>query len=306
MEVWRIFAYEETRYGGIDVNEIKELKMSEVRQAKKIISEKAGYLIKDKALLQCAFNRSKDIVKKNVRGNENLDFVGASILNFYVNKIIEKRYGYVLTDRDVKFNGDSLPVSKEKLKSISGIMESILGNENLSNIVDMWDLGKYLSSEIGIDDNVKDVHVIEKANLFKAIIGAIAIDCVRNQEILKNVIIKMLDIEKYFRQIDDLLEIPKNLTLENAIETLESILKKGNHSMPVYSCTDKEIYEIGGMRWFCSCHVEEWNITVGAYAKDKVLAKKYAAYAVICKRFGLENVYEPNVHGTIYKLKVAD
>ena len=303
MEVWRIFTYEKSGCGGVGMKETKDLKLLEIRRIKKIINERIGYVIKDKKLLQCAFKRSNDIPRKNIRGNENLEFVGESIISFYLNKIMEDRYGYVLAERKVKFNGDNLPCSKEKLKSISNMMERFLSDENLSNVIDVWELGEYLLEEYSIEKDVEDNITVRKANLLKAIIGAIAIDNMRNQEILESAIIKMLELEKCFEHLDESMEKPKEYTLHNAVDMLEDILKKSNFSMPIYKCNDKVIYESDGMRFVCSCYVEQWDITICAYAKDKELAKKYAAYALLCKRFGLVNMYESNVHGTIYKLK---
>ncbi len=275
--------------GGNGMEGTKEFRMGEARRLKKIIFEKTGILIKDKCLLHRIFKKGSQLPEKNMHNHENLEFVGASILDFYADKFIEERYDCIITDRDIRFNAECKHDSKRKLNGILSVKHQMISNTNLSSIIDEWSLDGYITKE--------------KADVFKSLLGAIAIYTKWNQEVLKDVVTKMLNMETYFQRIDTSLESPKNCTLGNAVSTLEELLKQRKESLPVYNCNDSEIYESDGMRWFCSCVVSAWGISIGAYAKDRDSAKKYAAYVVLCKQFGLVNEFEPNVDGTLYKLK---
>lgn len=62
--------------------------------------------------------------------------------------------------------------------------------------------------------------------LFEAIIGAIAIDSGWDIKRLKNIIIKMLDIEHFFRDVDCREKRPNKFKLENAINTLKELAER--------------------------------------------------------------------------------
>lgn len=88
-------------------------------------------------------------------------------------------------------------------------------------------------------------------------------------------------------------ELPKELSLDNAINTLQELAQKGYISMPEYEQNDEEFYDNNGNpRWKCECYVRSANIFQTAYASSKKIAKKYAAYLCICKICGLVNKYE--------------
>lgn len=87
-------------------------------------------------------------------------------------------------------------------------------------------------------------------------------------------------------------ELPKYLTLENSINTLQELAQKGYISMPEYGMPEDQVYDRNGNpRWACSCYIRSCSVKETAYATSKKVAKKYAAYLCICNICGLEDEY---------------
>lgn len=88
-------------------------------------------------------------------------------------------------------------------------------------------------------------------------------------------------------------ELPDELNLDNAINTLQELAQKGYISMPIYELSDNQIYDNdGNLRWQCECYVESHSIRDLALGSTKKIAKKYAAYLCICDICNLKNEYE--------------
>ncbi len=88
-------------------------------------------------------------------------------------------------------------------------------------------------------------------------------------------------------------ELPEELTLENAINTLQELAQKGYISMPEYSISENQVYDDNGdPKWVCSCYIRSHSFEETAYATSKKVAKKYSAYLCICNICGLKDEYE--------------
>ena len=87
-------------------------------------------------------------------------------------------------------------------------------------------------------------------------------------------------------------ELPEELTLDNAINTLQELAQKGYISMPEYRMPDDQVYDRNGNPyWTCSCYIRSHSIEETAYETSKKLAKKYSAYKCICNICGLQDEY---------------
>jgi ribonuclease-3 len=88
-------------------------------------------------------------------------------------------------------------------------------------------------------------------------------------------------------------ELPNELTLDNAINTLLELAQKGYVSMPEYLVPEDQYYDNNGNpRWECTCSIRSHAIAETAYATSKKVAKKYASYLCICNICGLEDQFE--------------
>lgn len=92
-------------------------------------------------------------------------------------------------------------------------------------------------------------------------------------------------------------ELPEELTLDNAINTLQELAQKGYISMPEYYQQEDQVYDSNGNpRWSCTCTIGSHALEETAYATSKKAAKKYAAYLCICNICGLEDQYEEELN----------
>ena len=88
-------------------------------------------------------------------------------------------------------------------------------------------------------------------------------------------------------------ELPEDVTMDNAINTLQELAQKGYISMPEYYIDDNQDYDSDGNPvWQCQCLIRSDNICKYTTAKSKKDAKKYAAYLCICEICDLEDEYE--------------
>ena len=87
-------------------------------------------------------------------------------------------------------------------------------------------------------------------------------------------------------------ELPEELTLDNAINTLQELAQKGYISMPEYNMPEDQVYDNNGNpRWECTCYIRSHAFEETAYASSKKVAKKYSAYLCICNICDLEDQY---------------
>lgn len=267
------------------------LSASEKLDTRRIIEEKTGYAIKSKVILNQIFVRSSFATENGQNSNEIFEFLGDQVLNYYVVKIISRRCGSLsLTD------GYTFRIRENKFTQIK---QSLVNNEALSKIINEWDIAKYLIlSKSDIKNEVYNELKV-KADLFEAVIGAIAVECKWDSQILEAVVLKALNIDA---KIDSMIENDTKVRcfdIDNAITTLKEIAERGLCTMPKYSIEgpDKVGYDAdGNPKWYCTCQItnEKTGLTKLVLANSKKAAKKAAAYLVLCEHLGMQNKYGPN------------
>lgn len=257
----------------------------------RIIRDKTGYPLANRCLLSQAFRRSSYCAENDGKSNEVFEFVGDQILSYYMVKIVAQRCGAENIGGDYAFR--ILP------NRLSVLKQELLSNEAFARIIDEWGVAEYLI--VGRDDERNAVYKQTKikADLFEAIIGAIAIDCKWDPVTLEKVVNKTLNLDA---QIDTIIQAEWHcgfFDIDNAVTRLKELAEKEQCSHPRYNFTGPEelgYEEDGKPIWSCSCSVvnDEIGITVLVYASSKKEAKKAAAYLVLCEHFQVQNKYGIN------------
>ena len=260
------------------------------------VQSKIDYFFNNIDLLLQAFTRSSYSAQFGGENNEVLEFIGDKVLDMYVTKIIADDFGFMKSQSDYydeeEDNDEYCIVAHHNEGDFTELRKTIVNNKTLAKRIDKLGFAKYLYlGDSDLDNNVVNQEKV-KADLFEAILGAIAIDCDWNPEALQKSVYVMLNIDDFLDDVDTEEERPAKFQEDNAINTLKEMAEHGRCSIPEYDQPD-EMYEMkdGRMMWKCTCYVRSWKIEKTAYATSKKLAKKYAAYLVLCDYFNLEDEY---------------
>ena len=262
----------------------------------KEVQRKIDYSFNNIDLLLQAFKRSSYSAQFGGENNEVLEFIGDKVLDMYVTKIIADDFGFMKSQSDFYDEGEDNDeyciIAHHNEGDFTELRKTIVNNKTLAKRIDKLGFAKYLYlGDSDLDNNVVNQEKV-KADLFEAILGAIAIDCDWNPDALQNSVDVMLNIDDFLNDVDTEEERPAKFQEDNAINTLKEMAEHGRCSIPEYYQSD-EMVELkdGRMMWECTCYVRSWKIEKTAYATSKKLAKKYAAYLVLCDYFNLEDEY---------------
>ena len=157
------------------------------RQDIDFVQSSINYQFKNLQLLEQAFTRkSYSEEHPEVQNNEVLEFYGDEILDFFVTKMMYKRFSRILNNELVSEKNEG---ELTKLKSI------LVSKESLARCMYNIRFSKFLY--LGKSDEKNEVYKSKSVNedLFEAIIGAVAADCDWNYENLEKVCRTMLDME---------------------------------------------------------------------------------------------------------------
>ena len=267
----------------------REFKPAEIKYIRDFICEKSGYRLK-KCLLIQAFVRRSYTVQCGGENNEILEFVGDRVLDYYVVKIIAERYGALNHDCEftIRTRENRLTVAKSEL----------VNNKALAAIIDDWGLAEYLVvGKCDVDNNVDQQEKV-KADLFEAILGAIAIESKWDAKVLEKAVEKMLGLHEKLQETTQSEHHFAQCNLENAVTILKELAEHEEVTMPSYDFGGPEDLgydENGNPIWTCRCScIGRTGYARLVYATSKTLAKKAAAYLILCEHFELQNAYGYN------------
>lgn len=273
------------------MKQTNEFRMEERYRLEKILSEKTGYYLHSLYLLRQAFTRSSYSAEHGGENNEILEFLGDQILSYYVVKLVADRCGGLNSNCEYRF--------RIRENRFSALKQELVSNEALAGIIDEWGVAEYLI--VGKSDFQNEVNrqTKVKADLFEAILGAIAVSCKWDPAILEKVVEKMLSLDE---RIDRMIRSdyrPVSFDLENAVTVLKELAEHGECSIPKYEYGTPEYLgydKNGNPVWCCTCSVinERTGIIRQVWSSSKKAVKKCAAYLVLCEHFQLQNEYGSN------------
>lgn len=268
-----------------------ELKQKEINHLKALIEEKTGYRFSGDNLLIQAFTRSSYAAEAGIESNEILEFIGDQVLSFYTIKLVSEHFGAYNNQMNYRF--------RIREKQLSEIKNKLISNENLSSIIDSWNVIEYLI--VGKSDylNHVDEQVKVKADLFEAILGAIAVRSEWDSNVLEKAVIKMLSLNEILEQLNFERFRPVVFTIDKAVNTLKELAERGLCTMPEYSYGTPEYLgydKDGNPIWTCRCSLtdDRTGYIRTVFANSKKDAKKASAYLVLCQMFELQNEHGVN------------
>ena len=159
----------------------------EQQRIRELLLEKTGYLIRSEKLLEQIFTRSTYSAQKGGENNEVLEFIGDQVLSYFLVKKLSEDCG------DWSYDGEYIFRLREH--HLTTIKQELVCNETLCEIVDSWGIAKYVIAgpkdwPYGLNDQPK-----VRADLFEAILGAIALECGWDSKILEQAVHKMLSLD---------------------------------------------------------------------------------------------------------------
>ncbi len=154
------------------------------------IQHTIGYRFNHKGLLEQAFVRSSYANEHPVfLDNEKLEFYGDAALDYYVTRCMYEEF-FVKTE-DGRFK------SAKNEKELTEIKSYYVDTDSLAHCIEITGLQNYLlMNDSDIKNNAKNQKSV-MADLFEAIIGAVAVDSDWNYEKISNVCSNMLKLKKF-------------------------------------------------------------------------------------------------------------
>jgi ribonuclease-3 len=272
----------------------------EKSEAWQIIKDKTDYGIRNTSVLNQIFRRSSFAAETGKNSNEIFEFIGDQVLSYYVVKIVAERCGSLSLTDDYTF--------RIRENQFTLIKQALVNNETLAKIIDDWDIAKYLL--LGKSDIKNEVtnETKVKADLFEAVLGAIAVESNWDSEILETAVSKALKIDETIKIMIDSDTKVRCFDIDNAITTLKEMAENGQCTMPEYEFKGPEHIGYdgdGNPKWSCSCSIinDKIGFSKIVYASSKKEAKKAAAYLILCEHLGVQNKYGPNDWFTIWSYK---
>ena len=261
---------------------------AERNKLRQIIAEKTGYWfgINSCVLIQ-AFTRSSYTTMCGGENNEVLEFIGDQVMSYYLTKRIATQCGALNHDLEFSF--------RIRENRFTAIKQELVCNENLEQIIDQWGITEYLV----LGNTEGTLSPKAKADLFEAILGAIALESNWNTEVLEAAVVKMLDLNNRLAAMIASDFRPVKFDLATAVTVLKELAEHGKCSAPTYDYWGPDALgydQDGNPKWAVGCCIvnSETGIKRSVLASSKKDAKKAAAYLVLCDHFKVQNQYGPN------------
>ncbi len=144
-----------------------------------------GYTFREKSLLCQAMTRRSYTNEQNDRHNEVLEFIGDTVLGYFAVRLLSDRFGQVNADGRFYTPKDEGDFSRLKTQLVRG--------RTLARRAEALGLPFYM--QVGRGESADALLQNEKtgANLFEAVLGAVAIDCDWDTATLREVTELMLE-----------------------------------------------------------------------------------------------------------------
>ena len=194
------------------------------------LEKRIGYTFTNKDFLAQAFIRSSYSAENGGPNNEVLEFIGDKALDFAVIRIMMGRFSSVAD------SGKHYLLATKNEKAFTNIKKELVAKKALSASMTALGFQQYLVMGRGdIHGNVQEQDSV-KEDLFEAILGAVALDCDWNMDVIARVTQNMIDLKSFF----DRLAADEEKMDENYVGKLQEWTQGKFHITPDYSCEETE------------------------------------------------------------------
>ena len=173
------------------------------KESLQFIEDQIGYEFKNTDLLDQAFTHKTFANENGCASNQVLEFLGDEVLDFYVAKILANYYGFLKSsEREIRYQEfDEFLTEKNINESdLTDIKKYLVDNAMLAHRIEyLGHLEELLYLGKGATKQNAQEEMKTKADLFEAILGAIAIDSNWNPEKLEKSVKQMLNIDFYLK-----------------------------------------------------------------------------------------------------------
>lgn len=159
------------------------------------IQEQIGYRFRNPDLLQQAFVRRSYAREKGGEDNEVLEFIGDKVLDLVVVKLLAQKHGYLLhecDDFDDEDDYDEFSCEKDEAE-LTELKKMLTQRKTLAQRIEVLSLAGELIMGKGDVRRRADREDSVREDLFEAILGAVAIDCDWDMQVLESTVEIMLD-----------------------------------------------------------------------------------------------------------------
>ena len=188
-----------------------------------------GYRFRNPDLLQQAFIRRSYAEENGGEDNEVLEFIGDKALDFIVVKRLTEKYGSYTSEKTYReFH------CRYREGKLTNLKKQLVEQRTLAERIDETGLADYLIMGKGDISNHAGEQKSVKEDLFEAILGAVALDCGWNPEVLEEVVDALLDPEKYLEGESD----------DEDVQVIQEWVAKKYHELPLYAFGRMHYYDL--------------------------------------------------------------
>ena len=176
------------------------------------VQKQISYYFKKPDLLHQAFTHKTYAKECGCESNQVLEFYGDEVLDFFVAKILSDYYGYVRSEEENDFDKEEdideyVTLNDMTEADLTELKKKLVDNKMLAHRIELMGLQDYLYLGTGAEKQNVQNETKTKADLFEAILGAIAIDSNWDYDKLENSVNFMLNLDFYlshgFAEDDD-------------------------------------------------------------------------------------------------------
>ncbi len=280
--------------------------MVNLNEARKQIYEVTGYALRGEATVQQVLTRSSVVGQEN---NEIFEMYGDAFLKSTVMQIIHERLGFIRNDDCINYKGD-VGYALRGIRNegeLHNVVNRFVSNDTLAKQIDKWNLARFLIMSRSDELNNVREQTKTKADLFEAIIGAVAVACKFDSKVLRGVVERMLPIDEIISEIaNDSMPLVE-FTIENSVTVLKELAEKGFCKVPIYEYSGQDsmgYFENGDPIWSCLCTIADKGFREVVFANSKKTAKKCVSYMALCRFFEITNPiaqYKPINYAHIFE-----
>lgn len=174
-----------------------------------IVQQQIGYTFSNPNLIRQAFVRKSFSSEHGGEDNEVLEFIGDKVLDFVVVKYLAEKYGNDLHAHDeiplsFRISEDFLEYQCDYSEGeLTKIKQRLVERKTLAKRIDELGLAQFLIMGEGDKKRRVENEDSVKEDLFEAIIGAVALDCNWNLNILQEVVLLMLCPEMFLNDDEE-------------------------------------------------------------------------------------------------------